>query len=143
MKHAKWALELAQVVAKRSKDPSTKVGAVIFDSLGRVVSVGFNGFPMGVADLPQRLAKRDIKYRMMRHAEDNALAFANRDLDGCTIVITHPPCAQCAGSIVQHGLSKVIYPTPSNEMFDRWIEDFIVSDVMFQEAGVEVVEIGD
>lgn len=141
MKHKEWALELAKVVAKRSKDPSTKVGAVIFDPLGRVVSVGFNGLPMGVADLPQRLNDRAIKYRMTRHAEANALAFANRDLDGCTIVVTHPPCAQCAGSIVQHGIARVIYPTPSDEMFDRWVEDFIVSDVMFQEAGVEVIEV--
>lgn len=141
MNHKEWAMELAQVVARRSKDPSTKVGAVIFDPLGRVVSVGFNGLPMGVADMDQRLNNRSIKYRMIRHAEANALAFAKGDLEGCTIVVTHPPCAQCAGAIIQHGLAKVIYPVPSDEMFDRWLEDFIVSDVMFQEAGVRVIEV--
>lgn len=139
MKHAKWALELAQVVAKRSKDPSTQVGAVIFDQLGRVVSVGFNGLPRGVDDHPDRLSNRDLKYRMIRHAEANALAFAGRDLTGCTIVVTHPPCAQCAGAIIQHGLTCVVSPEPSPDMVDRWAEDMIVSAVMFHEAGVKVL----
>ena len=88
-------LDLAAVVASWSKDGSTKVGAVITDPDHRVVSLGFNGFPRGLddVDLP-----REEKLRRTLHAEENALLFASRPLDGCSIFVTHPPCARCAAT---------------------------------------------
>ena len=141
MKHADWALELARVVSKRSKDPSTKVGAVIMDPLGRIISAGFNGLPIGVADSAERLNNRDLKYQMIRHAEANALAFATGPTAGATLVVTHPCCAQCAGDAIQHGIARVVYPAPSAAMRERWGADFAISLAMFAEAGVEVIEI--
>ena len=141
MKHAAWAIELAGVVAKRSKDPSTKVGAVILDPRGRVISAGFNGLPIGVEDSDDRLTDRAMKYRMIRHAEANALAFAAGPTMGATLVVTHPCCAQCAGDAIQHGIARVVYPAPSDEMRARWADDFEVSRQMFDEAGVEVFEV--
>lgn len=141
MKHADWAIELAQVVAKRSKDPSTQVGAVILDVRGRVISAGFNGLPMGVEDTDERLSNRDFKYKMIRHAEADALAFAAGSTIGATLVVTHPCCAQCAGDAIQHGISRVVYPTPSDSMRERWGADFMISKTMFDEAGVELIEV--
>lgn len=141
MKHLEWALKLALVVAERSKDPSTKVGAVIFDDRGGIVGAGFNGLPMGVDDTEERLNDRPTKYKMVRHAEANALAFAGSATRGAALVVTHPCCTQCAGDIIQHGVKSVIYPAPSEEMLTRWGEDFRLSAQMFSEAGVEVIEV--
>jgi dCMP deaminase len=136
-----WAIDMARHVAKRSKDPSTKVGAVIFDEKGRIVSAGFNGFARGVKDTPERLNNRDYKLRMVLHAERNAISFATAPLDGCIIVVTHPCCAQCAASLIQAGIAHVIYPAPTLEFRERWREDYVLAQEQFSEAGVKVTEV--
>lgn len=134
-----WAMEMAEHVATASKDPSTKVGAVIFDEKRRLVSAGYNGFPRGVRDTSERLNDRPTKYRMTQHAERNAIAFATGSTVGATIFITHPPCAACAGGIIQAGIAHVCYPKERiDELKDRWGEDFDAADRMFSEAGVQV-----
>ena len=77
-------LVMAQLVAGWSKDPSSKVGSVITDGK-RIVSLGFNGFPAGTDDNPAIYDDRERKYRRVLHAEPNAMSFAKRDLNGCTI----------------------------------------------------------
>jgi dCMP deaminase len=99
-------LELAHVVSKWSKD-RTKVGAVIVDRR-RVVSLGFNGFPAGVEDLPELYEDRDTKLLMIVHAETNAIVSARELLSGCTIYTSFPPCAGCAGNIIQAGIKRVV-----------------------------------
>lgn len=136
-----WAVEMAMHVAKLSKDPSTQVGAIIFDPKRRVVSAGYNGFARGVADTPGRLENRDIKYKLILHAEKNAILFATAPLDGCTIVVTHPCCAQCAAQVIQSGIKHVIWPKPTPEFMDRWANDYALSVVQFQEAGVDLTEV--
>jgi len=135
-----WAVEMAEHIAKLSKDPSTKVGAVIFDDKRRIVSAGYNGLPRGVEDRASRLENRERKYRMTQHAERNALAFANASLHGTTLVCTHPCCAQCAGAVIQAGVAHVLFPRPSDEMLRRWADDFADAMIMFKEAGVRVHE---
>mgnify|MGYP003647500592 CR=1 FL=1 len=130
-------LEMAQLVASWSKDPSTKVGATIVDDDRRVISVGYNGFPKGVAD-NKRLEDRDEKYKMIVHAERNALLFSNTSVKNCSI-FTYPfmPCPVCAGMIIQSGISRVISFKSDNK---RWQEDFEISRKMFEEAEVHVIE---
>jgi dCMP deaminase len=130
-------LELARLVSTWSKDPSTQVGAVI--TRGKfVVSLGFNGHPKGVADLPERLENREVKYRTIIHAEINAILTAKTDLDGCTIYLwPFMPCSQCGAAIVQSGIRRVVAPKADN---DRWAESFRFTTEMFREAGVELVE---
>lgn len=137
----RWAIELAEHVAKLSKDPSTQVGAVIFDPKRRIVSAGYNGFARGVYDAPERLENRDIKYKLILHAEKNAILFATTPLDNCTIVVTHPCCAQCAAQVIQSGIKHVIWPKPEPEFFARWGEDYALSMAQFSEAAVRVTEI--
>jgi dCMP deaminase len=136
-----WAVDMAAHVAKLSKDPSTKVGAVIFDAKRRIVSAGYNGFARGVRDTPERLENRDVKYRMVLHAEKNAILFATAPLDGCTIVVTHPCCAQCAAQVIQSGIRYVVWPAPSPEFMSRWGEDYALTMMQFDEAGVTVEEV--
>lgn len=132
-----WFIGLAKYVASASKDPSTKVGAVIADKDRRVVSLGYNGLPRGVEDSHERLNDRNLKYKMIVHAERNALLFARGSVQGCTIY-TWPmmPCATCCSMIIQAGIVRVVAPISDNP---RWQEDMEISKKLFQEAGVEVV----
>ena len=128
-------LELAEHVAGWSKDPSTKVGAVITDN-NKIVSIGFNGLPQGVQDLDERLQNRDLKYKMIVHGEVNAMHFAERSIRGCTLY-TWPfmPCPVCAGQVIQRGIVRVVAPRSDNP---RWVESFEISQLMFKEAGVQL-----
>ena len=140
-KMQKWALGMAEHVSKLSKDPSTKVGAVIFDDKRRIVSAGYNGFARGVKDTTLRLKDRDLKYKLTLHAEKNAILFATAPLDGCTIVVTHPCCAQCTAQIIQSGIKHVMWKKPTNDFLLRWRDDMKLSYVQLEEAGVTMTEI--
>jgi dCMP deaminase len=128
-------LDLAKHVSLWSKDPSTKVGAVISDGKNRIVSVGYNGFPVGISDLDERLENRKLKYEYIVHAEINCILFANKSLDGCTLY-TYPmfPCSRCCSQIIQSGISKVISVEIDNI---RWAESIELSKSMLKEAGIE------
>ena len=139
----KWdhrLLEMGKLISKWSKDPSTQVGAVIVDDERRVVSLGYNGFPIGISD-DFRLDNRNTKYKMVVHAECNALLFAAKPLTGCTIY-TYPfmPCPSCAGMIIQSGIGKVVSYKTNNL---RWALDFEVSRKMFEETDVTLIEYTD
>jgi len=144
-----WFLGLAQYIATASKDPSTKVGAVIVDANRRVISVGYNGFARGVDDSPERLNDREVKYDLTVHAEKNAILFAQEDLAGCTVYTwPFPPCAPCAAMIVQSGITRVVAPNMAhclkplkegdNARPDRWKASCDRAVVQFKEAGVEL-----
>jgi len=138
---SKWDtrfLDLASLVSSWSKDPSTRVGAVIVDRDNRVVSLGFNGFPAGVDD---RVLSRDQKLLRTIHAERNALHFAHCDVSGCTIYVTHPPCSHCAADIIQKRIARVVFPSPDVDFIERWKESAQESFAMFSESGVLVSEI--
>lgn len=137
---SKWdirMLELANFVAGWSKDPSTRVGAVIADSQYRIVSTGFNGFPRGVQDKLD--VSRETKLLRTIHAEDNAILFARRDLTGANIYVSRPPCANCAARIIQAGIWKVAYSTPDAGFLERWAGAIAEAEAMLDEAGVVVL----
>lgn len=129
-------LALAQHIAQWSKDPSTKTGAVIVDPGNRLVSSGYNGFPRGVNDTPERLENREMKYKIIVHCERNALLFAREPVNGYRLY-TWPfmPCAPCASMVIQAGIIEVIAPVSDNS---RWLEDFNLARTLFGEAGVKV-----
>ena len=136
-------LELAEHVAQWSKDPSTKVGAVIVDSKKRVVSLGYNGFPRGVHDCRDNLNNRDQKYKRVIHAEPNAILFAQKDLTDCSIY-TWPfqPCSACTTLIIQSCIKRVVAPAASDELRGRWKESMAIAEEMFKEAGVKLIITG-
>lgn len=137
----KWDLrflDLAKLVSSWSKDPSTKVGAVIVDGDKRVVSIGYNGFPIGINDDDDKLNNRELKYKMIIHAECNALMFANTNLVGYTIY-TYPfmPCPKCASMIVQSGIARVV---SYENKISRWEDDFKISRELFHQSKIECLE---
>lgn len=136
---SKWAkrfIQMAELVGSWSKDPSTQVGAVITKQ-NRIVSVGFNGYPHGISDSAE-IDERETKYLKTLHAEENAILFAKRDLDGCEIWVTHFPCPNCAAKIIQTGISIVHCPAQTEDFLSRWGEKISLSQDMFDQAGVTV-----
>ena len=139
---AKWDtrfLGLAAHISAWSKDPSSQVGAVITDG-NRIVSLGYNGFAAGVKDAPERLNDRDCKLNLTIHAEENAMIFAKRDLTGCTVYVTHPPCPRCASKLIQEEIDRIVYISPSEDFLSRWAADLDLSREMYREAAVQVTE---
>lgn len=135
----KWAkrfIQMAELVASWSKDPSTQVGAVITEN-NRIVSLGFNGYPQGISD-NAGTDSREVKLLKTLHAEENAILFANRDLKGCEIWVTHFPCPNCAAKIIQTGISVVHSPAQSEDFLSRWGDKIQISEDMFAQAGVKV-----
>lgn len=129
--------ELAKLVSSWSKDPSSQVGAVVVDDKRRIVSVGFNGFPMGVEDSSERLNVREVKYELIVHAEANAILTAPRSVVGCSIyVYPYLPCSRCAGAIIQSGIKRVV--VENRPIPDRWLENFNLAKTILGEAGVQV-----
>ncbi len=134
-----WFLGMADYVATASKDPSTKVGAVIIDGNRIVRGMGYNGFPRGVRDEPERYANRAEKYKRVVHAEANALLNSHGSLRGCTLYATMHPCSACAALIIQAGITSVVCrPT-----IERWREDAEFAISMFNEADVHVIILED
>jgi dCMP deaminase len=133
-------LELAEHIASWSKDPSTKVGAVITDRRNRVISVGFNGFASGVKDTDERLNDRTLKYPLTIHAEKNAILFASRDLWDCRLYCTFMPCTPCADVIIQAGIKEVIAYGSTN---DRWDESQKLAIEVLAESHVEIYRINN
>jgi dCMP deaminase len=128
-------LDLAELVGSWSKDPSTKIGAVIVDPDRRIVSTGYNGFPKGISDSEDRLTDRDIKYKLVVHGEMNALLFAERSIKGCTLYTTpFLPCSSCASMFIQAGIKRVVSRFTDNP---RWLESIELAKALFSEAGVE------
>jgi dCMP deaminase len=130
-------LELASFISNWSKDPSTKVGAVIVDCNRRIISTGYNGFPIGVSDDQERLENRDFKYKAILHAEENAIMFAKKDLSRCSLYVSSlPPCSHCASLIIQSGIKNVY--TWEQEIPERWQESINITKTMFEESGVSL-----
>jgi dCMP deaminase len=136
-------LALAHLVATWSKDVSTKVGAVIVDDNNRVVSLGYNGAPRGTNDSEAVMGDRDEKLRRTVHSEVNAILFSRRDLSGCSLYCTHPPCSKCMALIIQAGIRRVVCRPPTAEFRARWKEDFDTSRFMADESGTHYVWVPD
>lgn len=136
-----FGMAAAQLASTRSKDPSTKAGAAILDRKNRLAATGYNGFARGVPDDPGYLGTREIKYGLVIHAEVNAILFAQRDLEGCTIYVwPAPPCSACAAVIAQVGIRRVVAQTPTADFLDRWGKSCDLAQWVYKSAGIEYVE---
>ena len=147
-RRAKWDhrfLALAEHIATWSKDPSTKVGAVLVQDGNRVVGIGYNGFPRGVKDDDERYANRDRKYQLVVHAEVNAILMAGDKARGATLYVwpsfmTPPICAECCKTAIQAGIREIVgYAVPEDQLSERqlrWKDSILVSRDMCYEAGI-------
>ena len=114
IKWDEYFMGVALLSAKRSKDPSTQVGACIASMDNKVVTMGYNGMPVGIKDedLPwkrQGFDDLDNKYLYVCHAEFNAILNSYAPVKGCKIYVTLFPCNECAKALIQAGIKEVIY----------------------------------
>lgn len=136
-----WALDLADKVRERSRDPSNTVGAVILRPDNTFAACGYNGFPRGVNDDPSLYADRDVKLLRTIHAELNAILTAKEPLFGYTIYVSpFSPCSNCAAAIIQSGITKVVTRKNLKNM-ERWSASCAQAESLFQEANVELIVI--
>lgn len=141
----KYFIKMAHLVATKSKDESTKCGAVIVGPNHEIRSTGYNDFPRGVKDdIPER-RQRPIKYLFTEHAERNAVYNAARvgiALEGCVLYLNCEPCpcADCARAVIQSGLVAVIGPDikfPGKGK--QWKASMKATREMFTEAGITTI----
>jgi dCMP deaminase len=131
--------------ASKSKDTSTKIGAVIVKDNIPLMH-GYNGIPRKVRDdIPER-NERPEKYYYYEHAERNAFFNCARKgiaTEGATMYCIASPCAECARGIINSGITKLIIHKQWDDVgilkfYSRWKESFDRSLIMFNEAEVEV-----
>lgn len=148
-----YFIRMAVEASRMSKDPSTKVGAVIIGPDREVRSTGFNGFPRGIADTAERLADRETKLKLVVHGEMNAVLAAARigvSVKGCTMYLAATdasgavwggaPCTRCTVEVIQAGIAEVV-SLPFKDTPSRWKDDVALARGLLDEAGVIYREI--
>ncbi|MSO14357.1 deoxycytidylate deaminase [Rickettsiales endosymbiont of Trichoplax sp. H2] len=141
-----YFMTLAYLVSMKSKDPSTRVGAVIVGKDNEIISTGYNGLPRNVEDKIDRYVNKDYKYLSSNHAEENAILHCARNgvsSKNCSIYTPWIPCSRCAKSIIQAGISEVIYDEnfPGNDVNNQnevWKQSIEVSNEILLEAKVKI-----
>lgn len=136
--------ELLIPIASKSKDPSTKVGAIITYPDHGMCSTGFNGFPRGVDDSEERLNDRPTKYSLTVHAEANAILNAVRHghkTEGCKMYLPWYSCSKCALLVVQSGIKTVVLDKEyvmAEDLVKRWKDEIRLAFQIYKESNVKV-----
>ena len=133
-----YFMGVAMLAARRSKDPSTQVGACIVSQDNIIISTGYNGMPKGCSDDEFPWARsgqeNETKYPYVVHAELNAVLNANgRDLRGSRLYVALFPCNECAKAIIQSGIREIVY------LSDKYKDTMgnLASKKMLDAAGVK------
>jgi len=135
-------MRLAKEISTWSKDPSSRIGAVIVNDDRRILATGYNGFPRGIADTEERLNNKEEKYPRIVHAELNALLGALYNgvsvKDATLYVYGLPVCADCTKSVIQSGIKRVVIDMSSLDN-EKWAAQWNkLSKPMFEEAQVSI-----
>ena len=118
-------MRMAHVIAERSKDPSTQAGAVIVNQDNVVLGMGYNGFPRGIdSDLlpwEREGGFLDTKYAYVCHAEENAVYNATGSVKNGKVYCTLFPCNECAKTLIQNGVTEIIFESDKYHDSDVWV----------------------
>ena len=141
-----YFMTVAYLVSMKSKDPSTKVGAVIVGQDNEIIATGYNGLPRNINDKIDRYINKKYKYLSSNHAEENAILHCARNgISTKNRLIYTPwfPCARCAKSIIQAGIIEVVYDKnfPGNNhksQYKNWKESIKLSSELLIEADIKV-----
>lgn len=109
-----YFMGVAHLSGMRSKDPNTQVGACIVSKMNKILSMGYNGFPLGCSDEEFPWAREgeelETKYPFVTHSELNAiLNYRGGSLEGTKLYVSLFPCNECAKAIIQAGIKTVVY----------------------------------
>ena len=145
--HISWDeyfMGVALLSAKRSKDPSTQVGACIVNKDKRIIAIGYNGFPKGCEDDVFPWGKDDsnqlnTKYPYVVHAEANAILNSNSSLKGSKLYVTLFPCNECAKLLIQSGIEEIVYLSDKHALTNS----VLASKRMLDAAGIKYTKMKD
>ncbi len=130
-----YFLNIAREVAQRSTCERAKVGAVIVKDK-RILTTGYNGSPRGLAHCTEVGCLMDNGHCVRTlHAEQNAIiqaALHGVITEGAIIYVTHQPCFNCAKTIINAGISEIVYDREYHD--DRSLE-------FLELAGVKLIGI--
>lgn len=141
-----YFIKIMRVVKSKSKDRSTKVGAVIVNKENIIISTGYNGFPIGANDNIEERHERPTKYLITEHAERNAIYSAakeGRSLKNSIIYIDYYPCTDCARAIIQSGIKEIVLDGKDWEekvkyWDERWKENMNFSKEILKECDIKI-----
>ncbi len=142
-----YFMSVALLSGKRSKDPSTQVGACIVNKNNIIESIGYNGLPKGCSDdeFPWNRDGEDNKYFYTTHSELNAiLNYRGGSLDNAKLYVTLFPCNECAKAIIQAGIKTLVYDcdkyasTPSVLASKRMLDSAGVRYYQYKRTGREI-----
>jgi len=145
MKKISWDdlyMTMVYLVAMKSKDESSHIGAVVVGPDNEIRSIGYNSFPRRIKDDVAKRQKRPEKYAFFEHSERNAIdnaALVGIALKGCRMYTNGIPCVECTRGIINVGIKEVIVDKiwDDNNVY-KWKEEAKISSVMFSEAGVKL-----
>lgn len=135
-----FMLETAERFSNFSKDPSTKVGAIICDSNFRILSAGYNGFPTKYPDDYSNIT-REEKHLISIHAEVNAILNAAKNgvnLSGSTIYVSEHPCSNCTAAIINAGIIKIVVRGKTNLSLSTWGKSLEMSEKLIKYCNIEL-----
>lgn len=140
MNWQEYYMRHAYLAADKSKDPKTKIGAVLVKD-NRLISSGFNGFPYGVKDTADRYEDRELKHKLVVHAEANAVlqgALMGHSTHESTLYTPGIPCCECMKSVIQGGIVKIVVHKqwPNLTHSPKWMESFKIAEMMMRESGI-------
>ena len=137
-----WFMTMVYLVAAKSKDQSTHIGAVVVGPDNEIRSTGYNSFPRGVDDYVQERQERPEKYFWFAHGEGNAVANAAMvgvSLKGCKLYTNGVPCTICAGYLINAGIKEIIVDKNWDaDNAEKWSDEAMRSSIMFEEARVKI-----
>lgn len=142
----RYFLTMAEHVSTASKDPSTKVGAVLIDpGTNLVLGLGYNGFPRGIDDTEERLNDRETKYKLVVHAEVNAILMAGHRAKQSTLYVwpsfmLPPICSDCCKIAIQTGVEEIVgFIVDEDKLTERqlrWKDSILFARMMCDEAAI-------
>ena len=137
-----YFMTMVYLVAMKSKDQNTHMGAVIVGLNNEMRSTGYNSFPRHINDDVKERQQKDEKPFWFSHAERNSIynaAMVGIPVGDCKMYTNGIPCNDCAWGIINSGISEVIVDKSwDDNNYAQWVEHAVRSKVMFKEAGVKV-----
>lgn len=144
-----YFMGISKLSGMRSKDPHTQVGACIVSEDNKILSMGYNGFPMGCSDdefpWEREGGMLDTKYAFVTHSELNAiLNYRGGSLVGAKLYVSLFPCNECAKAIIQAGIKTIVYECdkyadmPSTKASKRMLDAAGVRYYQYQGTGRKI-----
>ena len=140
----RYFISIAYLVSMKSKDPSTKIGAVVVGDSNEIISTGYNGYPRNTTDSAEHYNDKNYKYNVISHAEENAILHCARmgvSTKNGRMYVPWMPCSKCASQIIQSGITEVIIHKefPGNKDKESSLKYMVnVSENLFKESKVKL-----